>query len=196
MADKLQNWFAYRHLAIDKVRRGYSFCLPDERRSADPPRGSATLIFTILEEPSFDDVVGWQVYRVTDADDRPSFHADRMAWKQEKDSLRIYNLTEEPKRFGQKNEAWPAPTMEYPSVIADPAIVQRPYERIVALRLPIPKGVNSVGLDGTSYELILRTTMTRVILRWWEEGPTEWAEAGEIVTEMFLHLEGLRGVEG
>jgi hypothetical protein len=57
--------------------------------------------------------------------------------------------------------------------------------------LPLNVEAGHMGCDGSSYELILGQHFVTSTLRWWEEAPPEWAEAGAIVVETLRHLEAL-----
>ena len=55
-----------------------------------------------------------------------------------------------------------------------------------------PAGTGRVGLDGTSYEIELRSGFHSVIYHWWGSAPASWEALGRVFTQTVAELEQLR----
>jgi hypothetical protein len=179
--DPHQLWPKFRIYAVSQVRKGFG---PPYHKKRRP-----TNLFGILRDDSFYDVVGWQVYELTDGEEPPSYIAQRTCWKQDQDSRRVHDPIEslEILRLTAGQEI--QPVLESASVVPDAARIVAARDRILALWLPLRVERNNIGLDGASYELIQGDYMARSTLRWWGDAPVEWRDAGEIVMEMLEYLE-------
>lgn len=176
-------WRAFRAFAIHQVREGFK---PEWTKGCQ-----SLLLFAVLHEPSFADVVGWQILQVTCADLPPRYIAQRTLWKQSRDSQLISSPIDRLAILARKYSGFPLPTMEYAAVAPDTAVIQDMVQRMDNLRLPLAIELDRIGLDGTHYELIAGRFAANSVLRWWGEAPAEWAEAGAIVMETLRHLEAL-----
>jgi hypothetical protein len=176
-------WDKFRVHAVSLVRDGFT---------PSPQKGQqAVHLFAVLQEESFDDVIGWQVYEIACDQGPPFYLAQRTCWKQGLDSQRIFEPVERLALLRLKAGQESQPTIEYAAVTPDAARIVAARDRISALRLPLGVETNHFGLDGTSYELILGKYSGIATLRWWEEAPAEWRAAGEVVMALLEFLEQL-----
>jgi hypothetical protein len=159
-------WLRFRTIAVDKVRAGF----PPRPTGVNGTHGRTgarpRLLFGMLEETSFREVVGWQVFELPKPGGPASYVAHRTAWNHLEDSRRMHDPIE-----GAMLQAFtrlPDPTMTYRAATPNAAIILNARRRISGLRLPLALDVNSIVLDGTHYELIVGGSVARSTLRWWE----------------------------
>ena len=63
------------------------------------------------------------------------------------------------------------------------------FQEVSISALPVPE---VFGLDGTSYEIELRSGFHSVIYHWWRSAPASWEALGRVFTQTVAELEQLR----
>lgn len=183
--DWQHRWHRLKNHAQAEVRRGFLPPFVKGRRSER--------LLRIVYLPSFEDAVGWELFEVREGDTPASALAHRTTWRQEQD-LRSFGGPQDRlaalrhKFHGDATE----PTLAYKSVTPHLRLVRDATARLAAMQVSLRNpSSKSMGCDGDSYELTLGDFWVEVTLRWWEEPPAEWSEAGAVTKTLLEHLEGL-----
>lgn len=178
-------WHTLRDQAMSAVRKGHK---PEHVSGYDDH-----LELQLLTLPSFETVVGWQVYRrqpiiyrryPTENDGLPRFIATRTAWAQAADAERFSSPV---KRLAYLSRL--SPSLSFQTAEIDPVETQQALKTLRGLVLPLFIVDDSIALDGVSYELHHDSSMTRIHLRWWGEGPEEWRLLIDIFASVWAMLE-------
>ena len=179
-----ERWYAFRSLAVEAVRRGYE---PETARDIRTER-----LIQIITLPSFDSVVGWQLYQMGDGKVQDRLVALRSCWSQQEDAQRFYNPVERLTFLRLKYLGRLSPALNYFTLILDAASSEKMKQviaTILSVRLmPSPMDKSS-GLDGTSYEVNIGDSWAGMRLHWWEEAPTEWLPFAEAAMSLLDSLE-------
>jgi hypothetical protein len=176
-------WYDFQTLAVEAVRRGHD---PDWDRSCRYHR-----FLQVIEIPSFDTVVGWQLFgKWTETSEGmpDEFIATRTAWLQERDMEAFRTPIDRLRVLRLKHLHRLAPALEFATVKADRDIVGGLISRLGEARMPNMITRTGVGLDGTTYEVVLGDYMAGVTFHWWEHPPEAWRELGETAMELLAHL--------
>lgn len=178
-------WPAFRKQGMSAVRQGYK---PEHVSGYNDH-----LELQMLTVPSFETVVGWQVYRrqpivyrryPTENGGLPRFLTTRTAWAQQAD---VEKFSSPVKRLEYLNRL--SPNLSFQKVEIDSTEIQHLLRILRGLVLPLFILDDSIALDGVSYELIHDSSMTKTRLRWWGEGPEEWRPLIDIFTSLWTTLE-------
>jgi hypothetical protein len=164
-------WRELERKALAKIDTGQASSLPNSTR---------LLQFQIL--PSFSNPHSWSVYRHDSG-----YVATRIMWHRKgsppaPEALMFDAVAK--LRFRYKGIESVEPTLSTIQMPLEESRVDALLERLNGLRLPLmPK--ESMGLDGTTYELRLGDFYTAATLRWWSDTPTEWHALHEWARALF-----------
>jgi len=181
-------WQAFYDLALSAVRAGFS---PETASGERIER-----LFQIVELPSFDAVVGWQLFRITarDANGSGRYIAARARWDQKQDVGMFYRPVERLTMLRLKYLKRLSPALTFTAHPLQGAIV-REVEDTMARLLSTPvlllPNQNRLGLDGTSHELAMGDSWAGIRFHWWEQAPPEWEFLQETVVSLLNTLESL-----
>ena len=76
------------------------------------------------------------------------------------------------------------PTIEVEWTAIDRVRVENLFNRFRAISVPLAFQNQSIGLDGTSYELALGNYMYHSRIHWWSQLPPPWRALQPVVTEL------------
>ena len=178
-SEQIKEWMALEKSARDLVRQG-----------AMPVAIGLKRLFQILALPSFDGLLGWEIFQKVSRSNEKSCFAVRTLWCRDEDAAKLESPIERLKYPRDLEPTIRAETIELDTVIVDSFL-----DRLKAIRIPIFLDNPRFGTDGTCYEFSFGQLFLGVRYRWWEEPPNEWKPLSDTVLEILRYLESLPGRE-
>ncbi len=175
----------------------YSDGLEAVRRGFEPEvaEHGKRLLLQLLTLPSFESVVGWQIYQCNPVISRKQLPSDeaktlfvgcRTEWLQEED---VKHFSSPVKSLKYLNRL--APTLRFQMVELDAGWLQSKLTELRAISISPFIESNTFGLDGERYEIMQKGFIMQSHFGWWCEGPEEWRPLTEIVFAMLEDLEDI-----
>ena len=152
--------------------------------------GSGPLAWRFVELPSFGDAVAWDVRMGAGRRDADAPRLVRSRWCRARDAREFGSPVERLRRLGRPRPF--LPTIEAETHPVDPAWVSAFLQRLRSVPIPLAIARPRIGLDGTTYELIVGDAFCRSRIAWWCSLPDEWAGLGPILDEMLAVFESIR----
>lgn len=170
--EQQKEWFKFRKAAVELVRAG------------GQPFGTKRLI-QLLILPTFESTVGYEICGPA----TPKYNnwlAVMTRWRFDLDVAKFSNPVERLKH------PYPLhPTIERATIHTTAGVVETALARFRSLTVPVSSSRDILGLDGTSYEVVLGDFWTSSRFHWWGEAPTEWKPIGTAFQEVLPQLEAL-----
>jgi hypothetical protein len=136
-------------------------------------------ILKIWRYPSFSEHQVWAVYQRTLRSSRKEYILLTTVWDRIADTKRFGDpLT------GVREGFHTEPTITFQETALPSSTVEELIDKLEASKVPAFAKDERIGLDGTRYGIELRYYMCLTRLRWWCDGPKEWAAIVKAVQEM------------
>lgn len=103
---------------------------------------------------------------------------------------------EDIKRFREDNEEIEHqnqmyPTIKYKIKKVDKSFSQSSIQELSNISIPICTKRESVGCDGTNYELEVGSYWEEITIKWWEEGPSKWKAIDDFTKKLIGEFDSL-----
>jgi hypothetical protein len=131
----------------------------------------------LLELPSFDNPVSWDIVKINARRCRES-QLFRTCWRWDQDIETFSNPVER-----QKYGATFLPTIETGHVLVDHERIDALLVRIRSVPVSLAIAHPSLGLDGISYEFAVGEPFCNSRIHWWQRLPDEWRELEPIIAD-------------
>ena len=172
--ENANEWYVLQRRAYEIVREG------------NEPRQRGMRLCHIAVLPSFECIIGWDIYQRFDKVDEKEYYAIRLTWLRRDDAMRLESPVERLK-YPRALE----PTILREAVELSSREAKSLLEKFTVISIPAAVYKYDVGLDGTSYEVSLGHFHPCAHYSWWEEPPVAWKPLHDALIDAFEYLEAL-----
>ena len=173
--EQFKEWGWFQERATEIVRRGNT-----------PTVRGGQCLFQIMMLPSFEPVVGWQVFQKVSQSKEKDCFAIRTCWKRNEDAQKFTSPIERLKHPRELN-----PTIQTEIFNLSEGTIESFIKQFRSVKVPAFVEVSNIGTDGTSYEFSFDHLFLSAHYTWWEEPPAEWKELYDAVIQAIHYFENL-----
>jgi hypothetical protein len=143
----------------------------------------------LLVMPSFEPAISYEIYKALSRRQLRGYFAVITRWRRDVDAEKFRTPIERLKYPRPLN-----PTFESKSFELTPEFVNGILDRFKAVSVPALTDMETLGLDGTIYEVGLGDSFHWSRFHWWEELPAEWQSLHTAFQDTLQELERVAAI--
>ena len=139
----------------------------------------------ILIKPSFDDMICFNIDKLTHInhmrieEGRNVYEVNKYIWKRNEDLKKHYNPV---LRMITSEEI--TPTISKSSATIESEKLHDLLSSLKNIKVQVIPEMESFGLDGISYELLINEPYRKIRFEWWQDGPENWKKIVETTNKI------------
>lgn len=146
-------------------------------------------IFQIIYEPSFSDRISFELFKSTNQKEKDDYFFIKSIWDKDEDYRRLDKMLPVELRI-KYNKGEILPTIKHEKICIEKIMAEKIVKDFTKINIsPIIRNINKCSYaDGTSYELRIKSIFNKCYFKWHEEGPDNWKELTDTVSNLINYL--------